>query len=349
MGAWGYNFLESDHDYDIASELADEAGVEDFMFPDDPAVTVDKLNDGLLKAMFDKRQKMRPQPRYEIVMLAVLAMKLGCAIEESHIKLIKRVYRRCEMSDEKMDRMKQALSKYTNGQPHNFGDKGLLETAMTRFGDKDTPQEKSKHGEASTEKKKEIYGDADSDGGEQAAVQVARKAKKPQQNNGGVALKKGTKRSHSETDAADVEEVVREPKRLSMFDDLPPISYSAPILNQPAIQPRHTLPYRPMGFYPGYPLVQNHPYSTSTPYQVQCICPIHCPMWNPIYRAPQQFRVLGSSFYSQAPMPTSMLWPYPSLTYNGRTQSPHGVTYDGHTGPQSIGGSNQYQASYSYY
>ncbi|KAF2502930.1 hypothetical protein BU16DRAFT_23809 [Lophium mytilinum] len=216
MGAWGFNFLESDYDYDIAADLADEAGVEDLMFPDDPAVTVDKLNDGLLKAMFDRRQKMRPQPRYEIVMLAVLAMKLGCTIEESHIKLIKRVYRRCEeggMGDEKVARMKQALSKYTAGQPHNFGDKGLLET-MNRLGDEDTRQQNEKKGGASTEKEKEPYRDVDSDGGEQIAVQAAGKAKKPRQNDEGVALKKGTKRSHSEADTADVEDVVREPKIL---------------------------------------------------------------------------------------------------------------------------------------
>jgi hypothetical protein len=217
MGAWGLNFLESDYDYDLAGALAEEAGVKCLMFPENLSVTRDVLNNSVLKHMFDKRQKMRPQPKYEIVMLAVLAMKLGCTIDESHIKLVKRVYRRAEMEEEKLASMKQALSKYTNGTPHDFGDKGLLETMHSSLLADNKGEDRNDEGESSTGEKKRSdreKGNFDEQGAAEVIQTSKKLSKKKVHRSDEGAVLKGTKRSHSGVAAGEVEGIVREPRRI---------------------------------------------------------------------------------------------------------------------------------------
>lgn len=122
MGAWGEKLFESDEDLDIADMLALEAGVDSMLHPDNADVTRHILKDGdIIQQMFDRRQKMRPQPKYEPVILGALAMMWGCRISASHMKLLKRVNRQADSSNVKKTQMKDALRNWKNdGLPWEF-------------------------------------------------------------------------------------------------------------------------------------------------------------------------------------------------------------------------------------
>lgn len=113
MGCWGLGLFQSDHDYDVVSELSGEAGVDRLYTPDDPAALRDVLEkDGKLSKMFDKWETrgdgygIGTTPKYSTVILGACAMEVGAKIEERHLSLLRNIYSSCGLYEEGERQMK---------------------------------------------------------------------------------------------------------------------------------------------------------------------------------------------------------------------------------------------------
>ncbi|ORY66277.1 uncharacterized protein BCR38DRAFT_408232 [Pseudomassariella vexata] len=97
MGIWGFGFLESDDDLDMAAELGEMLGCELLVPPEkEKAAIISKLSNGVLSKCFDRMldAAFRPKTEYYarsrlIMLLGILAMRLGATIEEHHIRAMK--------------------------------------------------------------------------------------------------------------------------------------------------------------------------------------------------------------------------------------------------------------------
>ncbi|KAF2019980.1 hypothetical protein BU24DRAFT_439880 [Aaosphaeria arxii CBS 175.79] len=150
MGCWGPDLFQSDHDYDIVSELTHEAGVYDLenaerakasagdeihyslyapLCTNVPAVR-QHLDGGVLEKLITEKEKSLAivpkdplanfgrDPCYVLVLLGACAMTLGCKLPDSYLTLLKK--------------MKKALfgsNGYKNGEPYDFESKDLVQTA----------------------------------------------------------------------------------------------------------------------------------------------------------------------------------------------------------------------------
>lgn len=134
MGAWGFFLFQSDMHLDVACELADHAGVEDLLYPDNAEQVKIEVEGATLNALFDAYKKKKPQPVEYITMLGALAMGLGVHIREEDLKLIRRCLKReaaAEFLMKGVDQLKTALKVYKNdGTPYSFNSPGLIETAI---------------------------------------------------------------------------------------------------------------------------------------------------------------------------------------------------------------------------
>ncbi|EON63549.1 hypothetical protein W97_02777 [Coniosporium apollinis CBS 100218] len=125
MGAWGYGLLQSDHDYDCAGNLSDEAGIELF-YPEDPEATRKKLDDGTLSRLFDNHENRTFSPKCTTIILGVLAMQVGAKIEDRHLDLLRSIYRSAGLYEEGERQMRKALERYKNdGTPYSIDSPGL--------------------------------------------------------------------------------------------------------------------------------------------------------------------------------------------------------------------------------
>lgn len=160
IGAWGFRFFESDHDYDIVAHLSADCGFWDqspkehqrdsLLSPKNPAKVIKRLTgDGELGKMFNKYydmlknykvidvkkekfevQMMLDSPRYYIFILGLLAMQLGCPIPRKMRRWMKANVNACLFMYERIDQAKMAVFGYENGKPLDLGSKALHEMML---------------------------------------------------------------------------------------------------------------------------------------------------------------------------------------------------------------------------
>ncbi|KAF1950442.1 hypothetical protein CC80DRAFT_578477 [Byssothecium circinans] len=168
MGAWGYGLFQSDHDFDLVSDLTGEAGLYkleeeavekakaegadektirhisySIYFPSDLEFVRQHLDSGVLAKMVQEKEAamLAPpkegewvfnDPCYAYVLLGACAMSLGCHLPDSYISMLKKVYTEGGLMPDALKQMKKALfgpDGFTNGVPYDFESKDLVETA----------------------------------------------------------------------------------------------------------------------------------------------------------------------------------------------------------------------------
>ncbi|KAH7310022.1 hypothetical protein BKA65DRAFT_485239 [Rhexocercosporidium sp. MPI-PUGE-AT-0058] len=154
MGRWGERFFEGDNDHDEASMMSEDAGIELFDYEiveaesDDLPfsgkgleATREHLNNGVLSRLFNKYFTSDPfasgslSPKeLRLVLLAVLAMRVGATIEPAHMELLREAYPKIHVSPKysfplsdsgfrapMKEQFEIALAHYKNdGTPYNF-------------------------------------------------------------------------------------------------------------------------------------------------------------------------------------------------------------------------------------
>ncbi|KAF2875805.1 hypothetical protein BDV95DRAFT_626225 [Massariosphaeria phaeospora] len=167
MGAWGHGLFQSDHDFEIVSELTHDAGLDRIAEDanakakaanpkneddrgvyysiygggDDREFVRKHLDSGALEYMIAEKEAnmLAPPKRFELpdlcyvyVLLGACAMTLGCQLPDEYIGMLKKVYREGGLMPEAQEQMRKALfgpDKYKNGVPYDFESKDLIETA----------------------------------------------------------------------------------------------------------------------------------------------------------------------------------------------------------------------------
>ncbi|KAH9217530.1 hypothetical protein DL95DRAFT_459138 [Leptodontidium sp. 2 PMI_412] len=152
MGRWGERFFEGDNDLDEASMISEDAGIELYHYEIDEAesddfsgkgleATREHLNNGVLSRLFNKYSTNDPfasgslSPKeLRLVLLAVLAMRVGATIEPVHMDLLREAYPKIHVSPKyswvlsdsgfrapMKEQFEIALAHYKNdGTPYNF-------------------------------------------------------------------------------------------------------------------------------------------------------------------------------------------------------------------------------------
>ncbi|PVH75724.1 hypothetical protein DL98DRAFT_536294 [Cadophora sp. DSE1049] len=154
MGRWGERFFEGDNDLDEASMMSEDAGIELYHYEIDERESADfsfsgkgleatreHLNNGVLSRLFNKYSTNKPFAdgsmsckELRLVLLAVLAMRLGATIEPVHMDLLRNAYTKINVSPKyafvladsgfrapMKEQFEIALAKYKNdGTPYNF-------------------------------------------------------------------------------------------------------------------------------------------------------------------------------------------------------------------------------------
>jgi hypothetical protein len=157
--------FQGDMDFDISSELADEAGLYIMQEKDqakakaagdpeevykhisyeiyapvcsDPDFVREYLDCGILKAMIEERETkiLAPAnwegPVYEYVLLGACAMTLGCQLPDSYLAMLKLLYTEYMLFRDGREQMKKTLfgpDGFENGVPYGFESKDLVESA----------------------------------------------------------------------------------------------------------------------------------------------------------------------------------------------------------------------------
>lgn len=185
MGAWGdgnnstqnieeqpdqYSGLfQSDHDFDMISELDEEADLhmlmeddiakakangdmdaeENFYYsmycPSHPEVVRKYLDSGVLASLIGKKkaEMLGPpsewgflrDPCYAYVLLGACAMTLGCTIPSDCLNLLKKVYTEGGLMPGALGQMRKALygpDGFSNGVAYDFESKDIIETANSK-------------------------------------------------------------------------------------------------------------------------------------------------------------------------------------------------------------------------
>jgi hypothetical protein len=140
MGIWGRGLLQSDDDHDIANALNEMFECDIFQpEEEDGAAVVKLLNGGLLSKKFDKLlfPDFKPQISHQsrdrmVIILGILAMKLGATIEGQYIAAL-RMLRSSLPNMFQQLQLLTALDEYKNGIPWVLGSKGPMD-AMTSAG-----------------------------------------------------------------------------------------------------------------------------------------------------------------------------------------------------------------------
>ncbi|KAI1107543.1 hypothetical protein F4804DRAFT_329275 [Jackrogersella minutella] len=145
MGVWGRGLMQSDDDYDIASDLSEMCECQ-LVFMGEEEVeereeeySVKRLNDGVLSQKLDKILSADFQPRTShhkrervAIILAMLAMELGIKIEDRHMVALQ-VLRPWLPTIEQQLQLLTALDEYkNNGTPWKSGSKNLAQTMHAR-------------------------------------------------------------------------------------------------------------------------------------------------------------------------------------------------------------------------
>ncbi|KAL2067707.1 hypothetical protein VTL71DRAFT_15803 [Oculimacula yallundae] len=118
MGRWGERFFEGDNDLDEASMMSEDAGIELYHYEIDEREEPDfsfkgkgleatraHLNSGVLSRLFNEYSTTDPfkkgsmsEKELRLVLLAVLAMRLGATIEPAHMELLRNSYTKIHVS-----------------------------------------------------------------------------------------------------------------------------------------------------------------------------------------------------------------------------------------------------------
>jgi hypothetical protein len=129
MGAWGYGLLQSDPDLDHAAQLSEVIGVE-LYYPENPDEVRRTLDHGALSKTFDRYLAEKPPQTYAIVILAVLAMKLGAKIETKYMNILRGIYQSTKLFPKSKKQFKEGLDTYKNdGTPWDLHCPGVDEVA----------------------------------------------------------------------------------------------------------------------------------------------------------------------------------------------------------------------------
>ena len=141
MGRWGRGLLQSDDDYDIASELGNMLGCDLMNFTEDNRDEIaHKLNEnGLLGSKLEKLLSPAFRPRFEyhtrermLLILGILAMELGAKISHEHMRMM-RTLRPCLRNIHEQLQIVTALDEYKNdGTRGILGSKGLSDTVRSK-------------------------------------------------------------------------------------------------------------------------------------------------------------------------------------------------------------------------
>ncbi|KAF2713548.1 hypothetical protein K504DRAFT_498355 [Pleomassaria siparia CBS 279.74] len=174
MGAWGYDLFNSDHDFDLISDLGGEAGLHTLEGeaaaqakaagePEDVYTNIsysiyapccsdtdfvrNYLDSGVLETLTKakKAKLLKPgstfdfnDPCYAYVLLGACAMTLGCRLPGSYVTMLKKVYTEGGLLRGALRQMKKALfgpNGFENGVPYDFESKDLIDTANSQDDD----------------------------------------------------------------------------------------------------------------------------------------------------------------------------------------------------------------------
>ncbi|KAL8847647.1 MAG: hypothetical protein Q9221_007335 [Calogaya cf. arnoldii] len=134
MGAWGYGLLQSDAELDVVDEIEVEIAKLAkkrrcrLLAPKDPARVCKFLNDGLFHRAFQYFQEKKWN--HGMIYLVVLAMRLGCLIPTEDLADVAKTLKDTPMYKEAKGQLELGLATYkNNGEPMDFGSKGMIETA----------------------------------------------------------------------------------------------------------------------------------------------------------------------------------------------------------------------------
>ncbi|KAL8645930.1 MAG: hypothetical protein Q9226_007076 [Calogaya cf. arnoldii] len=134
MGAWGYGLLQSDAELDVVDEIEVEVARLAkkkkcrIMHPKQPARVASFLNDGLFHRAFQYFQERKWN--HGMIYLVVLAMRLGCVIPTEDLADVAQTIKDTPMYKEAKGQLELGLATYkNNGEPMDFGSKGMIETA----------------------------------------------------------------------------------------------------------------------------------------------------------------------------------------------------------------------------
>ncbi|KAK7988761.1 hypothetical protein PG989_009076 [Apiospora arundinis] len=141
MSSWGRGLLQSDDDYKIAEELGAMFGCDILRFsePERPRIVQKMENDNLLSRKVDKvmSQHFVPQIGYHsrfrmVVILVILAMRLGAKVEYEHLALVRNLRPHLNNMFEQLQ-LVTALDEYkNNGTPWILGSKNREETEKAK-------------------------------------------------------------------------------------------------------------------------------------------------------------------------------------------------------------------------
>ena len=136
-GGWGYTLFDCNYDLEIASRISYEASVLvngqlDLLFPEDPKVVAEILNEGLFHQLLERF--MDRDWNDEVVHLGALAMRSGAQIGEEDMRVLSKFVGCVKMYDQAREQMRAALKGYNTagGYPWAFSCLGLLEEQVQR-------------------------------------------------------------------------------------------------------------------------------------------------------------------------------------------------------------------------
>ena len=153
MGRWGDGLFQGDYDLDAAGDISRDAGMElwSYWATDDPEIhalgletTRNELNEGVFDELFEKYKAKGNLSglwgaNHLLVILVVLAMRIGATISEAQIDYTRSIHRHgAGLLDGGLKQVSQALKDYKN-EPYNFKIKGLEETTEELFATKIYP------------------------------------------------------------------------------------------------------------------------------------------------------------------------------------------------------------------
>ncbi|KAG4440583.1 hypothetical protein IFR05_003950 [Cadophora sp. M221] len=137
MGRWGERFFEGDNDLDEASMISEDAGIELYNYEIDERESNDFSFSG--KGLEATREHLNmagslSPKELRLVLLAVLAMRVGATIQPIHMDLLRDAYTKIDVSPKyswvlsdsgfrapMKEQFEIALARYKNdGTPHNF-------------------------------------------------------------------------------------------------------------------------------------------------------------------------------------------------------------------------------------
>ncbi|KAF2448579.1 hypothetical protein P171DRAFT_461372 [Karstenula rhodostoma CBS 690.94] len=166
MGAWGHDLFQSDHDFDMVSDMGAEAGLDkleeeavakanadgdadaeehvyfSLLHPTHPDIVRQHLDSGVLVDLIKEKKaamlappskwSFLQDPCYAYVLLGACAMGLGCSLPAEYLIMLKMVYTEGGLMPGALKQMRKALfgpDGFTNGVPYDFESKSLIETA----------------------------------------------------------------------------------------------------------------------------------------------------------------------------------------------------------------------------